>query len=433
MKKYLYLVLWFCGCAIAHASDCKSELAAHYKPVADSKFLLWAAELGGSAGYFNLAPTERRYMVQKIYLGLSAEWGKHQWVGEAGYKYWNRSNTGPGLGVSQSGWSSLPQPEKRNLGLREAFYRFHHASYDLTLGLQSVSLGSGWIVDERAVGARLDWNKGVWEGSLVSAAVMSDFARMQDHCATRHVYRLLRGGRLRLVGSDWGETNFAGATLAWKAGSTMSSTKNQEEPDTEWILQDFSATVSEPRLAVKKVGLIFIQEFGRGLYEYRPFWGGWMDIRTPGGIDASVEGVFQAISQERALGYRLQLDRQWNWRNGNSSSFSLAYYGRVSIDGHSRFYPAFSNLFLGDVLRLDSPDLPVLALSIGQRFFCQASPSFRIRWIQQIEKDNLQEVDFQIGAQLWQRIRLFTTFSHITGDPLRDSVWVGQLEFFLTL
>lgn len=226
-----FLIVFIFNKGLGTAAECRSELGAHFKPALPGWPLSWAVETIVVTGAMENPVLERTFNNQFLFVGMDLNFASHQIYLEGGYKNWHRSDEGPGLGGKNPGWSQYPLPEKRHYGMREAYYRFQGDRTTFKVGLLSVKLNGSMLLDERTMGAHLTKVLGAFDIDMSVGTVMTGFARMGDFCGTRHVYRLLRGGRFTQVGNDLGETNFVGGVLTWNPNYEKPAETNVEEAD----------------------------------------------------------------------------------------------------------------------------------------------------------------------------------------------------------
>jgi len=419
------------------AGDCPSELAAHLDPVAGG--LSWAVEATVSHGWMAGSETDRSTRTGNLLFGLDyrpSVGSPHQLYLEAGLKHWYKSVEGPGQGANSLGWGDYPAPEKRHFGLREAFYHFETPNTVLRTGLQSMSWGGSLLLDERVLGASLSHEAGRLRIDLSVGTVSTDFARMGDFCSTRHVYRLVRGGRLQLVGNDLGETNLAGGMISWNPSRSAGGGDVEVEPASidedelvfEEVDDEFSPLADENEGAVRKLALMFLEEFGNGFHDYKYYLGGLAQLALPGSVRMDLEVVGQRIPDDRAVAYLVAFRKDRIWGSGAFSDVAFGYLGRIEVDDGARFYPAFSNLFMGEVVRLDTPDLPLYFGEVTHTLPWRFKPSISALLVKQERGDRTSELDLVLGLRLRDGLRLSARYSGIRSDRLQEPVHGSRVE-----
>ncbi len=410
------------------ARDCHSDIGIHLKPIIPN--LQWAVETSAAIGQMSGSGIDRRLNTESLFWALDFTPEKFEIYLEGGLKYWQKSDDGPGLGAIVSGWESLPKPEQRNFGMREAYFRFNLLNTKVTMGLQSMTLGTTMLLDERVLGVANSYEKGHYKLELKGGTVSTDFARMNDFCGTRHVYRLLRGGRFDMVATEPGKTNFYAASITWNAEEPVEVVSGDES---EFEMESFSdlsfeSFDEEEKQIVKNAGLLFYQEFGSGFFDYKYYGGAFSDVLLPFDVDMHLEMIYQYIWHEQTAAFKGQFSKNFSIFPAYPFSTSLSYYGVYEVSQDARFFPAFSNLYLGEVSRLDALHMPLLVVDVKQYLPGKLEPTLRLQYVNQIKFDHNTELDFQLSAKLFKGFRTIITLSKIDSDLLSESVMLNKLE-----
>nr|HRQ31019.1 hypothetical protein [Saprospiraceae bacterium] len=141
-----------------------------------------------------------------------------------------------------------------------------------------------------------------------------------------------------------------------------------------------------------------------------------------------LEVVDQYILNDHAIAYWLGLEKEHFWNNGAVTKLGLSYLDKINIDSSAHFYPAFSNLFMGEVMRLDAMDLPLLALSARHHFKSKWKIYTQLNIVKQLKDHRAQELDFQIGGKIHSHFLLTSIFSFISSELLEKNYWMAKLE-----
>jgi hypothetical protein len=418
------------------AQECESEVAAHLKPVKEGSSLAWALELVGQAGYLGNADLDRALANGMVFLGLhyrSDVSSPHQFYFEGGYKDWYKSDTGPGLGGTGQTWGDFPTPAKDHWGLREAYYDFGGSKTRITSGLHKASLDETLLLDERTVGVSLRRDLGRYTLELATGSVMSQFARMKDFCATRHVYRIVRGGRVNFIGDSFGETNFAGATVSWSP-----SNASAEDFDDQVVEEDEFAAFGEDELTtmegsgerfLQRVGGIFFEEFGSLYLSNRYFYGGIVELGLPGDFGLELEIIHQHVTDDKVIGYLIRGEGDVVWKSGALTSLWGGYIGSAEIDPNALFHPTFSNLFLGEVMRLDVVHLPLVFARAKHTTTWRGKPAFGVLAVKRTSGDRAEEYDLDMEIHLSRGFRLYGLVGFVQSEALPTTTLVGRAQF----
>ncbi len=432
-KNVIFVFLLVTGPRMAIATDCRSELGVHLKPLYANARFSWAVETSLNGGALDNAAVDRTFTSQMLFAGLDFTSGSRRFYLESGLKYWSRSDDQERSGLNTTStlsglsvWNEFPKPAKRHWGLREAFYEVNRNNTNLKLGLQSMRLGGSMLLDERVLGLGAMRQAGAFDFYFKLGTVATDFARKGDFCSTRHVYNLMRGGRFNLVSSRLWETNFFGAMASWDPSGKQSAQQSgsvESAGDDEFSMNDL-----DQEKFLKNIGLLFFEEFGSGFHDYKYYLGALAAFALPGSVGLETEIIGQYIRGERALAYRLTAKRDWAWNSGALTNLSVNLIGKYSIDDNSRFYSAFSNLYIGEVMRLDVQDLPFWSVALRHEFSVRFKPNIKILYLQQTELNHLREWDIQLGARIYKGLRLFGIYSNMQSDLLPGITEMKRME-----
>ena len=142
-----------------------------------------------------------------------------------------------------------------------------------------------------------------------------------------------------------------------------------------------------------------------------------------------LEGIGQYIEGEKAIGYMAEAQRDVTWRSGAFTDLTAGYMGRFRIDDDAFFYPTFGNLFMGEVMRLDAPALPLAYTSVHHRFPWRLAPAIGVSLIEQVGAADVTELDLTMGIRLFDGLRLEGVYSYGRTDLLEEEMQMGRLEF----
>ncbi len=171
-----------------------------------------------------------------------------------------------------------------------------------------------------------------------------------------------------------------------------------------------------------------MREFGKGFDEKKLYLGPTLSLALPFSMELNNELIYQYISEEQNLAFITKLNRNFNWSSGALTQVSLGYYGAFSINEGSRFYPAFSSLYIGEVMRLDAMDMSFIEFSVKQKMPLPFHPSVKISYMQQTELNHTSELDLQLGLQLFKGFKIWGIYSNINSDELSDDVNMMKFE-----
>jgi len=448
--------------------DCRSMLGAHLTPFKKDVPILWGIEGTMAPGimtspYDTLDPT--RLNGGMLLGALDFGFGKnknHIYV-EGGYKNWQNSEF-----VDDD-----KEKSSRHLGIRQAFYSYTGETFKLKVGLHETSLGDFFLIDERVLGVSLDKEIGAFTVNARVGTVNKSFARMGKFCANRHLYGLINNGNYtENIGKKIGETNLAGFVINWnphykKAEPStakedeFSDTNNDEfSSDDEFSSSDEFETTDEfhenhdfnefgsndeftdetvdkknkPFISVSNIALIFYDEFGSEEYipENKFYTGALIDLKLPFGLFMQTGGIYQNMLHQNTFVYIAKFGKSKTWNNASLTKISGAYIGKADIDKNSTFQPLFSNLFIGEVMRMDAAQFPLWQAMIKHRFPGKMKIHIAAKFVGQLEDAKTNEQDLEVGLMAFKNhLKVTLIGSHVQTEALPNDFSMLRLEMRL--
>ncbi len=447
--------------------DCRSMLGAHLTPFKKDIPILWAVEGTMAPGimtspYDTLDPT--RLNGGMLLAALDFGFGKnknHIYI-EGGYKNWQNSKF----------VDDKEEKSSRHLGIRQAFYSYTGETFKLKVGLHETRLGDFFLVDERVLGVSLDKEIGAFTVNTRVGTVNKSFARMGKFCANRHLYGVINNGNYtENIGKKVGETNLAGIVINWdphykkpepattKEDEFSETNNNEFSSDDEFSSSDEFETTDEfhenhdfnkfgssdeftkesvknkskQKISLTNIGLLFYDEFG--VEEYIPenkFYAGLLfDIDLPFGFFMQTGGVYQNMLHQNTFVYIAKFGKSKTWDNASLTKISGAYIGKVNLDKDARFQPLFSNLFIGEVMRMDAAQFPLWQAMIKHRFPGKRKIHIAAKFVGQIEDAKTNEQDLEIGLMaLKNHLKITLIGSRVESQAIGidNEFYMGRVE-----
>lgn len=401
--------------------ECRSILGSQFKPISKKVPLYWSAEITGAYGVMQ----DRNIYNAMIILGLDYQISKnHQLYFEGTGKNWYNDKKVEG--------NKKDNPnEDKHRGIREAFYRFKNTNNELKIGVQSISAGDYFLVDDRALGINYKSDFGQIKLNSSLLTLTQDFARMQNVCGIRHIYTVAYKTKYNPVGSKIGETNFFSTVLTWKPSDKRSKEKTKSEDefesfdefsDDEFSDDEFSPVEKKNEIfKFNEAGLIFYEEFGSGSefqnYEefYSYYFGTMANFTLPFDVDLKTQVLFQEIVKNKAMIYYVNFNKNILSKIGNTR-LQLGFINKVNIDKNASLQPLFSNLYKGEIIRLNTIDVPLVFATIKQSFKSKIHLFLQTKYALQTS-DKTQEFDFEIGAKFFKNhLQVVNIFSYVSSD-----------------
>ncbi len=458
--RILFLVFAFIAIGQAKAQmNCRSMLGAHLTPFKQDGTILWAVE--GTMGpgmmtspYDSLDKTKINGGMILAALDFGFMQNKSHIYVEGGYKNWQNSDF-----VDKSKLT-----DSKHFGMRQAFYSFTSNKTKIKLGLHETRLGEFFLIDERILGASINQEIGAFTVNVRGGTVNKSFARMGRFCSNRHLYSIINPDFTEKIGKKVGETNLAGFVFNWnphyvKEKPETSSTDEFSDSDNDEFSSDddFSNNSDEfhenhdfnefgasdefaqesktkQKITLKNVGVIVYDEFGSKKYipENKFYTGVLVDLDLPFGFFMQTGAVYQKMLNNNALVYIAKLGKSKSWNNSSLTKISGAYIGKSNIDDNAVFQPLFSNLFIGEVVRMDAPNFPLWQTSIKHRFPGKLKFNIALKAVGELDNAKTNEQDIEFGFLAFKKhLKATIIGSRINSFAFDNNVFMARIELRL--
>jgi len=429
MRRSLLLIVLLTGTLVSKAQwECPSKLAAYLDPVAQSH-LLWGTESQLSTGVLD----GNSINTAMLFTGLDYSWNKHSFYFEGGFKAWWKYDFDEEVLFDQY-----------RFGLREFFYQYTNKLSTVTFGLQSAAFDDYYLMNERIVGANYKLDLGKWKLNAYSGTVTKNFARNGIFCTTGFIYDLSTGQESVVLGNSLGDKNMGGFTFSFFPGKENRSQKkpgsgNEFENVTSDEFQtsndefaEFSMAVSSKSnkttsFSIEQVGLAGYSEFGGWIDNTFYQTGIFASIKLPGNIYFNPEALFQIETSNKGIIYLASLEKSFSLNGGKRLSLDASYYAFSAIDDEAVVLNSYSNIFAGEVLRLDAVNMPFYLFSAK---FNVPAPRFHIKLQNacQLNTGNLNEWDMEIGKSFFKQLYINAKAGIVQGGDLTNNAVLGRLE-----
>lgn len=432
-NKILLILLLFAGLQTQAQWECPSKLGAHLDPIFNSP-VLFGAETQLTTGVLD----GNSINTAMGFIGLDYTTQKHSFYFEGGAKAWWKYDFDEELLFDQY-----------RLGFREMFYQFKGDINGLTIGLQSSTFDDHYLLNERVAGLSWKLDFGKWKLNAYGGTVTKDFARNGIFCTTGFIYDLPTGQDQTVLGNNLGDKNLAGFTFTFfprkdkktKAKPTelnedefetfeddeFESSNEFEESDEFAEFETSSATKLAPIFGLEKFGFAAYSEFGDWIQNTFYHTGLFASIKLPGDIYLNTEALFQVEEFNKGIIYLLELEKTFTLNSGQRLALSGGYYDFSEIDDNAMVLNSYSNIFAGEVLRLDAANMPFYLL--GAKFTIPSTKfHIKLQHAGQIDSDDLKEWDIEIGKKFKNRLHLNVKGGIINGGDLTEKAFLGRLE-----
>ena len=427
--------------------ECRSMLGAHLTPFTENSPFTWAVEGTMAPGimtspYDTLDNAKLNGGMLLGALEFSFAETNHIYL-EGGYKNW--------------GNSALVNDKKltnRHLGVRQFFYSYAGKKLNLKIGLHETRLGDFFLVDERVLGVSADKEFGAFNFNVRGGTVLKNFARMGQFCANRHLYGIINPDYTEKIGKKIGETNLAGLVINWNPHYTAEEPNTSDDNFTSMEDSDFENNEddfhvnhdfnefsddadefakenNEPFIMLSNIGVILYDEFGKNNYipDNKFYVGALFDFQIAHGLFFQTGPVYQSMTGNNTMVYIFKLGESITWNNASNTKFSGAFIGKYDIDDNAIFQPLFSNLFLGEIMRLDAANFPLWQAAIKHRFPGTLKFRMALKAVGQIDSPNTNEQNIEFGILVFNNhLKATLIGSRVQTDALPKEFYTVRLE-----
>lgn len=394
--------------------ECPSQLAANLKPIGDSK-IYWSSELTLGGGYL-----QNNWIGNGMgIIGIDWSTAKSTLYAEGGLKYWNRYDI-----------SASNDYDNKHIGIRELYYQYKALPGTLTVGIQSTRLDDDYLLNERILGANMRITEGKWSLNVVAGTITKDFARNGTFCNVGYIYDIYPDKERAILGNNIGQTNLASFSLKFKPKKLIGKVSTSAD---EFSSNEFSEGLGQD--AAQKVAKVKIESFGAIVYHEFGTWIPQKFLTT--GVFAQIEWgknwmikpevLFQAATNNKAILYSFKIEKLLEWEN-SKTSINFRYLGKTNIDANARVLNSFSNIFAGDIIRLDAIDLPFLQVGI-KHSFPKSKIHFSSQFACQLNGDSMKELDFEIGKKVGKHLQVNVLSGVLRSNLLSDNAFMSRIEF----
>ena len=405
--------------------ECRSTLGAHLKPIGLTDSLVsWAGEFTDIPAYM-----ENRFANNSmLFLGtqLNTKSKKHSLYLEGGFKVsyvtaitQDSTETDTSSSVHHKGKGAGKQLAYL-LSPRELYYKFRGDNVQFRLGMGTTKIGDYFLVDERVLGAQYYQSVGAFSLQATAGSV-SNFARMGDYCATKRLTKLVDKEKYETAGNSIGETNFGALVLNWNFKEKKTQVNNSTD--------EFMSIEKVKPFSVNKFGLAYYQEYFTKVDTQKFFTGTFFELGLPFSSTLKAEGLYQSVKGSNAIIYYTVLEKDFLWKNAHTSLLKLGYIGKYDIDKDARFLASFSNLYKGEIMRMDAIDIPLAFATIKHSFNGKAKPYMQVQFAKQLYYEKITETDFEMGVTLFKNLKTVGIISNIQSATLHSNDYVAKLEF----
>jgi hypothetical protein len=384
-KILLALILFFIPFFSNAQWNCPSKLGSFTRPIPFTP-IKGGIELTGSGGIID----DNYFGFFAGYAALEYTKNQHTFYAEGGIKAWARYDDG----LNQT-------YENTYGGFREAYYQFLNQKTSLRLGIQTIKLDDHYLVNDRAAGVNFGFDYKKLSFQFAGGSIMKHFSRNGLFCNVGYVYDILHRDR-GLMGNRLFETNFGALTLSY-------NNKGIER-------------------GLNKIGLAIYDEFGSRIDTNVFMTGLYATLTLPFDIELTPEVLYHNSLSNDAILYSLGLRKMFILENAQRFELQARVLESTELEKGAMIKNSFSNLFLGDVIRLEAKDLPLYQASLRYSI-PKHSLHFKIQYTSEFDPNGMSEIDFSIGKRVLKQVQLSAIGGYIKSPTLEyKDAFLARIE-----
>lgn len=411
--------------------SCPSKMNAHLKPMWDDGPLSWSAEIEAGGG----ALGDRAIMNAMTFGALELYLDNIEVYLEGGVKHWSL-------------WENDSHLNNTMKGIREAYIGLTPFNSSLRVGVQSLQLNDQFIFNERMLGASFLHQSNGLSIQVAAGTVSNRIARNGVFCSKCYLYDIVQDRPQVIIAPDFMEAFFATTVISLNPSTYKKSKSTKPSNDEFQSFDEFnsadefatndefspntfsSQSSKEPLFTIDDYGVIIYSELGPYYDNYGLWAGAFTNLQLPLKIDYKLEVLFQEKQDNRGVFIINTLDKSFSSSLG-FTDLSASFYYFETIDDQALAMLSYSNLFLGEVLRFDAIEMPLLSIYAKHRFKGKGM-SLKLQYASNIGQDRMSELDLQFNKNLNKHFHLIATAGLLSGDAVQDYPYLARLELRYT-
>jgi hypothetical protein len=422
MKKTLtiFFALFLVGEVLAQWS-CPSKIGGNLKPLWSDSPIRWATEIETGGGVLG-----ERALFNGMWFGaLEYDFGVMNLYAEGGVKYWSL-------------WENDIQLSKFRPGMRELYVEPAFKNLDVRIGLQSLQFDDAFIFNERAMAVSFDKKiQGfTFEGAL--GTVSKQFARNGTFCSKCFQYDIVMDKPQSFLGSKPFDEKFAAMVVTFRPGdykkrkgiTTQPNASGDEFEEFDAFEPVVEAEEKKSRISVDAAGLVLYSEFGQHYANPLFVAGFYESINLPLNLKFKGEYLFQHFGSTQGIVAVNSIDGSYKSKFG-FTDINGSYYYFYKLSDQAAPMLSYTNLFLGEVLRLDVVEMPLASFYIKHRFKNKGM-SLKLQYATEIKRDAMREIDLQWNKNIGHLLHVIVTGGWMHGGAVSDNTLLGRVELRVT-
>ena len=434
MKKISILVFLLFSASVMAQWSCPSKLNAHLKPLWSDSPLSWSVELESGGGMLG----DRLINNEMGFAALELYFKNFTFYAEGGAKYWSL-------------WENDLQLDKFRLGMRELYVNPSFGKNNIKIGLQSLQFQDMFMFNERAMAVSFNRKANGLQIEAALGTVSEQFARNGVFCSKCFQYDIIQERTQTHLANNPFDEKFAALVITVDPNAPKSSKKSKSNTkefasfDEFKTTDEFSSsnefsddefgpmetqTKNAPLFKYGKYGFLAYSEFGE-FYPDAAFWAGFFStIIIPGDISFKGEYLYQYNGANQGVISINSLEKTLVSKYG-FTDINASFYGFWGFDKQAVARLSYTNLMLGEVLRLDAVEMPLLSVFAKHRFKGKGM-SVKLQYATNFDSKQLSEYNLQFNKNLGSHLHIIATAGYINASQLTDNPFLGRAEIRFT-
>jgi len=393
--------------------ECRSRLSGNLRPLKENSNFQLGGELILSGGAIQSSPIGN----SMLFGAMEFTQETYQLYAEGGFKFWLKDDS-----EFNQTFSSY------RFGMRALSYNYFNPKISIKAGLQQFKSSDYYLVNERAVGIDIKAKIKKASLSIATASVLKDFSRNGHFCSNAFLYDIVPARNLE-TGNKMLETNFLSIVYSKpiEKKKESKSSSNEFQQFDEFSSVDY-VNEEDKALYLKNIGAILYSEFGTYYDNTLVLAGINTEIQILKKNKVLLQVQYQSEANNNAVQAFVKTDHEKEWDNNTATTLQLHYLDQIALSDDAMSLPRFSNLFYGEVLRMDAIDLPIGNVVLKHRWL-EHHANIKLMYTHQFAKQNMQEADFSAGKLFFKKkLRVTGIGGILNSDQLESWTPVGKIE-----
>lgn len=404
-------VCLFCTSTYAQY-ECRSRLSGNLHSIKGNETVRLGGEVIVSGGFLESSPIGNAMAFGAMEVNAKT----HQLYAEGGIKYWHKQD------------NELKKTfSAHRFGMRSLSYTYFIPQLSIKAGLQQFKSSDLYLINERAVGVDLKAKIKNTSLNIATASVVKDFSRNGYFCANAFLYDIVPTRNIE-IGDYFLETNFLSVVYSIPIDKKTETTPSDEFKAFDEFSNFESSSEQAQAVDIKNVGIILHSEFGQ-LYDNTAIIAGAnteIEILTANKIQLQLQ--YQSETNNNAIQAFVKAEHEKSWNNNTATSIQLHYLDQLPVSENAMSLPRFSNLFFGEILRMDAIDLPIGNVVLKHRWIEHHS-SIKLMYTHQFGKQNMQEANISAGKLFFhKKLRVTGIGGIVESNKLESWTPAGKIE-----